>query len=176
MTNNSWQHIRGLWRAAEERPAASRGAIRALRRHFHEPSIVERMALLEDFLRQTERRPFVWGASDCSLMVADWCVANDRPDPAEAWRGAYTTEAECRALIAERGDLADVIAGCATIAGLKPIAEPTFGCVAVIGSPHNKDRQWAAIWSGCRWAVRWHSGETTRWSPFAAKALKMWEV
>lgn len=70
MSNNSWQHIRGLWRAAEERPVASRGTVRVLRRHFAEPNIVGRMAAFEDFVLQTERRPFIWGQSDCSLMVA----------------------------------------------------------------------------------------------------------
>ena len=176
MTSNTWQHIRGLWRAAEERPVASRDTVRCLRRHHHEDGIIERMAQFNDFIRLTGSRPFVWGQSDCSLMVADWCVENGHDDPAAAWRGSYATEEGCRALIAKKGDLAAVVAGCAAVAGLKPLREPEFGCVAVIGSPLNTDRQWAAIWSGARWAVWWGNADGARWVSMTAKALGMWRV
>jgi len=176
MTNWTRHDTRALIEAAEERPRMSRKVVRIVRRHHGEDRLVERMALLEDFIRQTHARPFVWGASDCSLMVADWCVENGHGDPADAWRGTYATESECRALIAERGDLAAVVAGCASVAGLKPIVEPEFGCVAVIGSPHRADRQWSAIWNGRRWVVRWLSAAGPMWSPFVAKPLGMWRV
>lgn len=176
MTGNSWQHIRGLWRASSVRPVANRDTVRCLRRHFDAPNIVERMALLNDFIKRTNGGPFVWGVSDCTLMVADWCVETGHDDPAEAWRGAYSTEDECRALITERGDLAAVVSACASAAGLKPIAEPEFGCVAVIGSRTNPNRQWAAIWSGSRWAVRWGNERKSAWTPMAALALGMWRV
>lgn len=167
---------RALIEAAEDRPVMSRAVVRIIRRHHGEERLVERMALLEDFIRHTHARPFEWGASDCSLMVADWCVANGHEDPAAAWRGSYATEAECRALIAWRGDLVAVVAGCATVAGLKPISEPEFGCVAVVGSQSVLARQWSAIWNGRRWAVRWLSPSGPMWSPFAAKPLGMWRV
>ncbi|WP_375597566.1 DUF6950 family protein [Devosia sp. Naph2] len=172
----SWQEIRSLWRAAEERPRASRGAVTVLRRHFHEPRIVERMAAFENFIEQTSRRPFVWGQSDCSLMVADWCVWSGYEDPAAAWRGTYSDEAGCRALVAERGDLMAVVAACASVAGLKPIHEPEFGCVAVIGSAHRPERQWAAIWNGARWAVWFGNADRVQWEAMSAKALAMWRV
>lgn len=176
MMQQSWQEIRSLWRAAEERPRASRGAITVLRRHFHEPRIIERMSAFEDFIEQTSRMPFVWGQSDCSLMVADWCSWCGHEDPAAALRGSYSDEADCRALIAEQGDLVAVVAACAAVAGLKQILEPEFGCVAVIGSPHRPERQWAAIWNGARWAVWFGNAGRVQWESMTAKALGMWRV
>lgn len=176
MHPNSWQEIRRLWRAAEERPAVHRGVVAVLRKHFHEPDIVGRMAALEDFIRQTCRRQFRWGVSDCSLMVADWCVWVGRDDPAAALRSTYSDEASCRALVAARGDLAAVMTACAVSIGLTQVREPEFGCVAVIGSPKRPERQWAAIWNGARWLVWWGNETKSQWAPFAGKPLVMWRV
>jgi hypothetical protein len=177
---NHWQEIRTLWKASEERPVASRAAVRVLRRHFHEVGIVARMAVFEDFIRQTsiqgQVQGFRWGVSDCSLMVADWCMANGHEDPAIAWRERYADEASCRTLVAQRGDLVDVLDACAISVGLQRIREPEFGCVAVVGSKSNKARQWAAIWNGARWAVWLGNAEGVQWQPLMAKALTMWRV
>lgn len=176
MQNNTWQHIRGIWRAAGDRPVASRGAVEVLRRHFAEDGIVERMARFEAFCERTNALPFVWGKSDCSLLVADWAVENGHDDPAAAWRGKYSTEEQCRALVAERGGLRDVIAACAFSVGLKPLREPAFGAVGVIGSERNPERQWGTIWNGRRWMTWWGDERSARWTPFAAKPLGIWRV
>jgi hypothetical protein len=174
--NNSWQHVRALWRAAGDKPRPSRDVVRVLRRHFAEDGIVERMARFEDFMQATNREPHVWGVSDCSLLVADWVVASGYPDPAAELRGAYATEAECGALLAARGGLSEVVAACALSSGLKPIHEPEFGCVAVIGSISRPERQWSAIWNGHFWMVRWLSKDGPTWATFAAPAIGMWSV
>lgn len=181
MTNsNHWQEIRTLWKAAEDRPVASRQAVHVLRRHFHEAGVVERMAAFEDFVRQTstqgQANGFRWGASDCTLMVADWCLFNGYDDPAAAWRRTYDDEASCRALIAQRGDLVDVLDACALSVGMKRITEPEFGCVAVVGSKSVPERQWGAIWNGARWAVWLGDAVGVQWQPLMAKALTMWRV
>ena len=178
MTSNDWPAIRSLWRSAEERPRATRSALRVLRRHFHEEGIVERMAAFEDFIVQSSRSSvgFQWGISDCSLMVADWCMANGHDDPAAALRGTYHDEQQCRSLIDASGDLVDVVSACAASARLKRINEPQFGCVAVVGSACRPDRQWAAIWNGARWAVWTVNGNRSEWQPMMAKALCMWRV
>lgn len=178
--SNHWQEIRTLWRAAEERPVASRAVLRIMRRHFHEPNIVDRMAAFDDFVRQTSMQGqcdgFQWGVSDCTLRIADWCLFNGHEDPAAAWRGQYDDEASCRALIAERGDLTDVVDGCAISVGLKRIHEPEFGCIAVVGSKSVPDRQWGAIWNGARWTVWLGNAESVQWQPLMARALTMWRV
>lgn len=176
MPNNSWQHIRALWRAADDRPRASRAVLSILRRHHAEQGVVERMARFERFIAETNATPHVWGVSDCSLIVADWAEANGHPDPAVNWRGEYATEAECAALLDERGGLREVVLACARTAGLKPLHEPEFGCVAVIGSVKAPTRQWSAIWNGHRWMVRWLANEGPTWTGFSAPALGMWRV
>lgn len=168
---------RALIEAAADRPCVSVGMVKAIRRHHGEDGLVERMARFERFVGETDATPHVWGVSDCSLMVADWCVANGYPDPAAELRGTYATEAECRAILEARGGLSNVVAACASLAGLAAIHEPEFGCVAVIGSPSRQSRQWSAIWNGHKWMVRWLSADgRPMWAPFIAKPLGMWRV
>ena len=175
--NNSWQHIRALWRAAGDRPRPSRDVVRVLRRHFAEPGIVDRMARFERFMAEAGRERFAWGVSDCSLVLADWAIANGYPDGAAALRGVYSTDAECRALVEGSGGLAVVVGTCAANIGLTPIHEPEFGAVAVIGPPHRPERQWGAIWNGQRWMVRWLSldGRPT-WAAMQAPSISIWRV
>lgn len=165
---------RALIEAAEDRPAMSAWAVRTIRRHHQEPGLVERMARLERFVLTCS--PHVWGQSDCTLAVADWVALNGHPDPGAEWRGTYDSEATCRALLARRGGLVSLIGACASEIGLKPIHEPEFGCIAVVGSPHNPARQWAAIWQGFRWMVKWGDESRAQWMPFLARPLAMWRV
>lgn len=176
MTNWTRHDTRSLIEAAAERPAMSKWVVKTIRRHGHEPGIVERMGRLEDFITDTDRQPFVWGRSDCSLAIADWAVANGHPDAAADLRGAYSTESECRGLLAARGGLVETVQQCASLLGLRPLHEPEFGCIAVVGSPHNPDRQWSAIWQGFSWLVRWGDESGARWVPFTAKSLAMWRI
>lgn len=175
--DNSWQHIRSLWGAAADRPRPSKDVVRVLRRHFAEDGIVERMARFERFMAEAGREPHVWGVSDCSLVLADWAMANDHADSAGNLRGEYATETECRALLAARGGLPAVVGDCAAKIGLAPLQEPAFGAIAVVGSASRPDRQWGAIWNGHRWMVRWVSldGQPT-WAAFQAPAIAMWRV
>lgn len=173
---NSWQHIRSLWKAAAEKPRPTRDVVRVLRRHFAEDGLIERMARFEDFMEATNREPHVWGETDCTLLIADWVLANGYPDPAVDWRGKYSNEAECAALLAERGGLSEVVRACALTAGLKPVQEPHFGCIAVVGSKSRPERQWSAIWNGHFWMVRWLGKDGPTWAPFVAPAIGMWRV
>lgn len=176
MGNWTRHDTRALIEAAGERPFMSKWAVASIRRHHHEPDLVERIARLEDFVTETERTPFVWGRSDCTLMVADWAVRNGLPDSVADLRSTYASEDEARALIADNGGLVSLFGERAEAAGAVPVREPEFGCIAVIGSPHNPDRQWSAIWQGFHWIVRWGNAERAQWVPFTAKYLAMWRV
>jgi hypothetical protein len=176
MTNWSRHDTRALIEAAGESPRISIGAVRTVRRHHGEDGLVERMARFERFMAATNATPHIWGVSDCSLMVADWVKANGYGDPAENWRRQYASEAECNRLLLARGGLSQVAAACAMVAGLKSILEPEFGCVAAIGSPSAPERQFAAIWNGHRWMVRWLSKGGPTWAGFIAPAIGMWRV
>jgi hypothetical protein len=167
---------RALIEAADERPAMSKWVVRTIRRHGHEAGLVARMARLEAFVVDTERTSHIWGVSDCSLAIADWAMANGYDDGAADLRGTYETEDACRAVLAARGGLVPTVAACASRLGLHPLSEPEFGCIAVIGSAVNPDRQWSAIWQGHAWLVRWGNEQRAQWVPFAAKPLAMWRI
>src|SRR5690606_38091186 len=94
------QDTRALIEAAQERPIMAKWVVQAIRRHHGEPGLVEKMARLEDFTLTAA--PHVWGQSDCSLVIADWAMANGYPDAATDLRGTYSTEVECRAVLAAR--------------------------------------------------------------------------
>ncbi len=174
MANWTPHDTRALIEAAPRAPVMSKWAVATIRRHHHEPDLVERMARLEDFVLSCS--PHVWGKSDCSLAIADWVAANGHDDPGAPWRGTYSNEQECRALLQQRGGLVAHIADCAASVDLRPIHEPEFGCIAVIGSPHNPERQWSAIWQGFSWLVKWGDERAAQWVPFKAKSLAMWRV
>lgn len=176
MANWTRHDTRALIEAAEERPCISVGVVKSILRHHAETGLIEMMARLERFA-DDHTVPFIWGVSDCALLIADWVVANGYSDPAAHLRGQYKDEQSCSAILEPAGGLSTIVADCAARAGLTPILEPRFGCVAVIGSAHNRHRQWAAIWQGHKWMVRWVSpdGRPT-WALFAAKPLSMWAV
>ncbi len=152
------------------------GVVKTIRRHHGEDDLVERMARFENFMLATNATPHIWGASDCSLLIADWAMANGYADPAAHLRGQYSTEAECRGLLASLGGLGAVVGACAASIGLTPLYEPEFGCVAVIGAAARPDRQWSAIWDGHHWMVRWLSKDDPTWAAFAAPAIGMWRI
>ncbi|MGV8954616.1 MAG: DUF6950 family protein [Cypionkella sp.] len=167
---------RSLIEAAADVPCVSIGMVKTIRRHHGEDGLVERMARFEAFMLATNATPHIWGASDCSLMIADWALANGYPDAAAHLRGRYATKAECAALLTAQGGLGAVVGHCAQSIGLKSLHEPEFGCVAVIGAEARPDRQWSAIWDGHRWMVRWLSKSGPTWAAFAAPAIVMWRI
>lgn len=176
MGNWTRHETRALIEAADQKPCISIGMAKTIRRHHGEDGLVERMARLEAFA-DDHSVPFVWGTSDCALLIADWVVANGYADPASHLRGRYNDEVSCAAILESAGGLQAVVAGCAAQVALRAILEPRFGCVAVIGSAHNPKRQWAAIWQGHKWMVRWVSADgRPTWALFSAKPLSMWAV
>lgn len=79
------------------------------------------MADLEAFLKDMARRPFVWGEHDCSLILADWWLANHGgEDPAAELRGTYANEEECHALLDDHGGLLGMVRDMAFDVGALP--------------------------------------------------------
>ncbi len=106
---------------------------------------------LGDFLERMTIEPFVDGASDCILTVADWIVLNGHPDPAEPYRGRYSTARERRKLIAEACGIHALMAGGAIRAGLRWTDQPQRGDVGLVRIGRRKI---AAICLGERWAMK----------------------
>lgn len=102
---------------------------------------------LTAFLERTADRPWVWGETDCTMWVADWCIQRWGVDPAAAFRGRYRNEAEMLALTAN--GLMELVAPCMTFA--RAVDEAQDGDVAVIQLP---GKEVAAIRVGPHWAMR----------------------
>ncbi|WP_341020666.1 DUF6950 family protein [Brevundimonas diminuta] len=103
------------------------------------------------FLERMTAERFVDGTSDCILTVADWIVLNGYPDPAEPYRGRYSTARERRRLIAEACGIHALMAGGAIRSGLKWTEQPQRGDVGLIRIGRRKI---AAICLGERWATK----------------------
>lgn len=111
--------------------------------------------MLADFLAQSARVPFRYGRSDCCLWVADWLIAQGRPDPAEGFRGRYRTKLGCARLLRKHGGVLVILTGCAERAGLSPTGAPAAGDVGVVEvmTPDGPGLS-GAIYTGRRWATR----------------------
>lgn len=103
------------------------------------------------FLERMTMEPFVDGASDCIMTVADWVVLNGHPDPAAPYRGRYSTARERRKLIAEACGIHSLMAGGAIRAGLAWTEQPQRGDIGLIRIDR---RNIAAICLGERWAMK----------------------
>lgn len=89
---------------------------------------------LAELVEQRAETAFRWGEHDCALLAADAVLAMTGTDPAGALRGAYSTEAEADALIAQYGGLEALAATLAAEVGLGDCA-PAFaqrGDVALV--------------------------------------------
>ncbi|MBS7532263.1 hypothetical protein KHC28_01105 [Ancylobacter sonchi] len=113
---------------------------------------------LSAFLRHAQRQPFVFGHFDCTLMLADWWLANHGVDPAADWRGTFATQADCNALLRRHGGLPRLLARMALQVGAVRTTDPQPGDFAVIRAP--------TLWAAAirtptgRWAVKEGEGLT----------------
>lgn len=109
------------------------------------------MIALGEFLRESaarRREPGVW---DCCAFPAAWAQANGFPDPMPGYRGAYATEAEAEAIIAQAGGLAELFSAALDGVGVPraaaPFAAGDIGVVELLGE------QAGAVYTGVRWAL-----------------------
>ncbi len=127
---------------------------------------------LQSWLAGQSCLPFVYGSSDCCLVLADWACANGYRDGAVALRGSYSCRVQMEQLLVTSGGALGLVGGCAVVAGLSETPIKQVGTIGVIGSAHNPLRQWGAIWDGSRWQVHWDVG----FEGVCAPTLKMWSV
>lgn len=59
--------------------------------------------LLSGFLRERRDMEFIWGKNDCVIFAADCVLRLTGFDPAERWRGSYSTEKEAVVLLRRHG-------------------------------------------------------------------------
>lgn len=89
---------------------------------------------LPAFLQAAAGEPFVYGRSDCSMVLANWVLEITGRDPAAELRGAYGDDEGWRALVQEAGGLIVLVRRLALLAGLHPIepAAAAIGDIAVV--------------------------------------------
>ena len=130
------------------------------------------MADLTAFMDDHAELSWAWGYVDCSIVLADWAVANGHADPAVTWRGAYSTMQQWRNIVIARGGLLPLVSDVCDRAGLAPATTLVAGVIGVIGAKHNVERQWGAIYDGSAWRIRGESGFST----LTARVLGKWMV
>ncbi|SHE68332.1 hypothetical protein SAMN02745157_0704 [Kaistia soli DSM 19436] len=130
------------------------------------------IADLDAFLASYGDRPWVWGEVDCSLVLADWAIANGHPDSAAQLRGSYATHQGCLAVVAAAGGVVPLVAACAAVLGLDALAVPERGAIGVVGAASNMHRQWGAIFDGRDWQVRLEP----RFVALKAHPLGIWRI
>lgn len=124
---------------------------------------------LDVFLAAQAGWPWQWGVNDCCAILAAWCVANGRADPASAWRGRYGPG--WRDEIGHP-DLLSLISALADEGGFLPATAPVRGVVGVLGSRRRADKQWGALFDGVHWQMRTPEG----FVGVTAHPLAMWTV
>lgn len=126
--------------------------------------------MLDAFLEDMARRPFVDGEADCVLTVADWVVANGHPDPAAPFRGRYRTALGRERIVRREGGLLAVMEAGAKRSDLIETQTPERGDVGLI---EMRGQQLAAIRQGRLWAIKSSRGLTAE--P-ADRVIKAWSV
>ncbi|MNQ28497.1 hypothetical protein D3C85_417900 [compost metagenome] len=126
--------------------------------------------MLDAFLEEMARRPFVDGRHDCALTVAEWVsLATGCPDPAGHLRGRYSTPLGRERLLRRLGGLDAVMVDAAHRSGLSETTNPGRGDVGLIKV---KDQCLAAICLGVRWAVQGAGLEVRT----AERVVRAWSV
>lgn len=109
------------------------------------------MTALDRYLAEALSLPWIWGRTDCTMWVADWCRLHFGHDPAAAFRGQYDDEHGAEMLTA--GGLIE------TISPWMPPLRPTLAAVAGdVGVIVLAARQVSAICTGPAWAARTQRG------------------
>lgn len=107
---------------------------------------------LDEYLSAKMAYPFEWGRSDCCTFAADWVHSITGLDPAECVRGRYSSEAQARALMFERGGLTQMVSEEMDRLGFARTSDPISGDVGLVLAP--RIGATAAIRNGERWMFR----------------------
>jgi hypothetical protein len=122
---------------------------------------------------------FIWGETDCMLVLADWIWRVRGVDPAAHVRGMYDSALSCERATGFIRRPVEAVDRCLdTIGGLPKVDVPVVGDIAVIVSPDPGGTFSAkgALWMGTAWAVKGVDGTTTVSPRMVQKVLAVWEV
>lgn len=99
--------------------------------------------------------PFIWGKTDCMLVLADYLMDLGYPDAAAKWRGQYDSALSCNKVSNFLRDPVGVMDYAATSVGLKPTEEPKRGDVGVVRIiDQTGEKVMGAVCLGKNWAYK----------------------
>lgn len=127
-------------------------------------------APLYAFLSRQMALPFIWGETDCMMMLADWCLVNGWPDPAADYRLTYHDQSSCQRETRFLTDPLDVTSRCFAAVGMAVTGDPREGDVGVV---QIGPRRFAgAIKTAYGWVSKADEGVTYHDAP----AMRAWSV
>lgn len=90
---------------------------------------------LPPFLAAAGERPFVWGAWDCLMWLAEWVKLRRGVDPGAEHRHHYRDAKGAARIVARAGGMVAHVDSCVLPLGLARTEEPKAGDIAVVDSP-----------------------------------------
>lgn len=119
--------------------------------------------------------PWEWGRMDCMLSLADWCVAQGWPDPADDVRLTYGSAGECQRATGFLRDPLTVTQRCFGGAGLPVVAEAAVGDIAVL--KFGPTQHVGGVWTNLgQWASKDEMGVTYYRPAMVPQVLRVWGV
>jgi hypothetical protein len=99
---------------------------------------------------------FVWGESDCMLVLADYLVDLGYADIGDIWRGTYDSALSCQRVSGFLTDPVKPLREGAERIGLPATCDPRRGDIGVITVCHKdgKVKAVGAVCLGQNWAIR----------------------
>lgn len=123
--------------------------------------------------------PFIWGQTDCMIVLADWIERVKGLDAAAHIRGMYDGPGSCQRETGFLRTPVEAVDKCLdTIGGLPRVEAPHVGDIAVIltRDPGGGTTPKGALWLGSAWGCKGPNGATT-YSPRAVlQVLAIWGV
>lgn len=100
--------------------------------------------------------PFVWGESDCMLVLADYLMDMGYADIGDKWRGMYDSALSCHRVSGFLTDPVKPLEEGVSRLGLKFTDNPVRGDIGVITVRHKdgKIKAVGALCLGQNWAVK----------------------
>lgn len=118
--------------------------------------------------------PFIWGETDCIMVLCDWIKAVRGVDPAENDRFTYTDAGSCQRETRYFSDPVATLDSRFSRAGIKRGNDLCPGDVALIRLPGDRHPV-GGIWTGEFWGCKGPSGTTTV-SSAVAQVQAFWSV
>ncbi|APE43419.1 hypothetical protein BOO69_08310 [Sulfitobacter alexandrii] len=123
--------------------------------------------------------PFIWGETDCMLVLADWIRTVRGADPADHIRGTYDSPGSCQRETGFLRTPVEAVEKClSTIGGLPRVDEPAPGDIALIRIADGRGGLMTAgaIWTGTAWGCKGPEGTTTISPRAVVEVTAIWAV